>query len=47
MPTDASHVELADEAVRIGPSLAAASALSIALATFACGRLTSLFGERT
>ncbi len=44
---DAPHVALADEAMRIGPPLAAASALSIALATFARGGPTGLYGERT
>jgi MFS family permease len=44
---DAPHVDMADEAVRMQGWLAAASALSLALATFACGRLTRLFGDRT
>jgi MFS family permease len=43
----APHVDMADEAVRMQGWLAAASALSLALATFACGRLTRLFGDRT
>ena len=40
-------MDIADEAVQMQGWLAAASVLSLALATLACGRLTSVYGERS